>query len=203
VDSGNLILSERHSTLYCGKRPWSACLRNVIVQKHFYYRPVEPTPIPWPEGVVEVQRDVRPRYGRVRSPDHFLPMADTDTTILHRPREGDTPAADQPPTKRQKLDEGRTQNPSEVVKAPLLPPSHVLLGITKNVEPDGDGFTQMLETDVGISEYVGRNIPPIQAVIKQRCARYFYDLFTEPTPCVSGSRIFWSSRSTKTTEQFV
>ncbi|KAF9646008.1 tRNA pseudouridine synthase D [Thelephora ganbajun] len=27
---------------------------------------------------------------------------------------------------------------------------------------------QMLETDVGISEYVGRDIPPIQAVIKQR-----------------------------------
>jgi len=126
-------------------------------------------------------------------------MADTDTTTLHRPREGDTPAADQPPTKRQKLDDDKAQNPSEVVKAPLLPPSHALLGITRG-KPDGDGFTQMLETDVGISEYVGQDIPPIQAVIKQRCAQYFNRLFTELTHYISGSRTFWSLRSTKTTE---
>ena len=108
-------------------------------------------------------------------------MADTDTTTLHRLREEDPPAADQPPTKRPKLDNHQAQNPSEVVKAPLLPPSHALLGITKDGEPDGDGFMQMLETDVGISEYVGRDIPPIQAVIKQRCAHYFNQLLTELT----------------------
>ena len=97
-------------------------------------------------------------------------MADTDTTNLHHPREDDTPTAGQPPTKKQKLDDHQAQNPSEVMKVPLLPPSHALLGITRDGGPDGDGFTQMLETDVGISEYVGRDIPPIHAVIKQRCA---------------------------------
>jgi len=131
------------------------------------------------EGALE------PRQGNFgtggRSLDHFLPMADADTTTFYRPREGDTPPADQPPAKRQKLDDDKAQNTSEVVKAPLLPPSHALLGITQGGEPDGDGFTQMLETDVGISEYVGRDIPPIQAVIKQRCARYFNCLFTELT----------------------
>lgn len=104
-------------------------------------------------------------------------MADTDTTAL-RPREDDTPAVEEPPTKRQKLSVNQAQGPSEVVKAPLLPPSHALLGITSDREPDGDGFTQMLETDVGISEYVGRDITPIRAVIKQRCARYLNGFFT-------------------------
>jgi hypothetical protein len=92
-----------------------------------------------------------------------------DTTTLHHSREDDTPAADQPPTKRQKLDNRQAPATSEIVRAPLLPPSHGLLGITRDGGADGDGFTQMLETDVGISEYVGRDIPPIQAVIKQRC----------------------------------
>jgi len=109
------------------------------------------------------------RGGGGRSLDHVLPMSDIDTTTLHRLREDDTPATDHPPTKRQKIDD-HVPTTSEVVKAPLLPPSHALLGITRDGEPDGDGFTQMLETDVGISEYVGRDIPPIQAVIKQRCA---------------------------------
>lgn len=91
-----------------------------------------------------------------------------DTASLHHPRDDDTPAADRPPTKRQKVDDIQAQNLTEVVKTPLLPPSHSLLGVTRRGEPDEDGFTQMLETDVGISEYVGRDIPPIHAVIKQR-----------------------------------
>jgi hypothetical protein len=140
--------------------------------------------------------------GGGRSPDHFLPMADADTTTL-RSREDDTPAVEEPPTKRQKLSDNQAQGPSEVVKAPLLPPSHALLGITRDREPDGDGFTQMLETDVGISEYVGRDITPIRAVIKQRCARYSNGFFMGFTLRISGSRIFWSSRSTRTTEWFI
>lgn len=95
-----------------------------------------------------------------------------DTTTLHRPRGDDAPATDEPPTKRQKVYESNVQNSTEVVKAPLLPPSHALLGVTRHGKADEDGFTQMLETDVGISEYVGRDIPPIRAVIKQRCARF-------------------------------
>lgn len=93
-----------------------------------------------------------------------------DITTLQRPRSDDTPAAEQPLTKRQKTSDSQPQDSTEVVKAPLLPPSHTLLGVTPQGEADENGFIQMLETDVGISEYVGRDIPPIGAVIKQRPA---------------------------------
>lgn len=108
-------------------------------------------------------------------------MTDIDTTTPHRSREEDAPAVDQPPTKRLKLDNPQVPTTSDAVKAPLLPPSHALLGITRDEEPDGDGFTQMLETDVGISEYVGRDIPPIQAVIKQRCSYHIIQHVVELT----------------------
>jgi tRNA pseudouridine13 synthase len=104
-------------------------------------------------------------------------MAD-NTTTLHRARGDDTPTADQPPTKRQKTYDSQAQGSTEVAKTPLLPPSHTLLGVNRHEEADEDGFTQMLETDVGISEYVGPDIPPIRAVIKQRPA-FFSSIFTQ------------------------
>ena len=99
-------------------------------------------------------------------------MTDETTTLPHRPRGDDILAAEQPPTKRQKTSDNKTQNLTEVAKVPLLPPSHALLGVARQGEPDEDGFIQMFETDVGISEYVGRDIPPIGAVIKQRPASF-------------------------------
>ena len=137
--------------------------------------------------------------GAADHPIAFCLMPDDSATALQRPHD-DVPAADQPPTKRQKIDDSQAQKSAEVVKAPLLPPSHALLGAPRHAEPDEDGFTQMLETDVGISEYVGRDIPPIQAVIKQRCTRYPNRLRMQLMFGISGSQIFWSSRSTKTTE---
>jgi tRNA pseudouridine13 synthase len=113
-----------------------------------------------------------------------------DAIALQRPRGDDTPVADQPPTKKQKIYDSQVQNPTEVVKTPLLPPSHALLGITRHEQADEDGFIQMLETDVGISEYVGRDIPAIRAVIKQRHASSLNSLCTELIPCISGLRIF-------------
>ena len=48
----------------------------------------------------------------------------------------------------------------------LLPPSHSLLGIP---QPTSDGSTlRILERDVGISEYVGRDVPSFSGIIKQR-----------------------------------
>jgi tRNA pseudouridine13 synthase len=48
----------------------------------------------------------------------------------------------------------------------LLPPSHILLGIPP---PTSDGhILRILERDVGISEYVGRDIRRIDGIIKQR-----------------------------------
>lgn len=98
----------------------------------------------------------------------FANMVTDDPATLHRPRGDDTPATDQPPTKRQKTDDSQEQSPAEVVRTPLLPPSHALLGVPEHEESDEDGFVQMLETDVGISQYVGRDVPPVRAVIKQR-----------------------------------
>lgn len=159
---------------------------------------VESIPALQSKRVVEIQEGIGTAGGR--SSDHFSPMTDTDTATPHRPREDDALAPDQPPTKKQKLDDYQSPTTSEVIKAPLLPPSHALLGITRGGEPDEDGFTQMLETDVGISEYVGRDIPPIQAVIKQRCTQHINRLLMETQPYISGSRIFWSLRSANATE---
>jgi tRNA pseudouridine13 synthase len=47
-----------------------------------------------------------------------------------------------------------------------LPPSHALLGVPP---PISDGLVfRIMETDVGISEYVGRDVPKIHGIIKQR-----------------------------------
>jgi tRNA pseudouridine13 synthase len=51
----------------------------------------------------------------------------------------------------------------------ILPPSHALLGIPLPVQPD-DAPMNFLETDVGISEYIGRGVPKIEGIIKQRFA---------------------------------
>jgi tRNA pseudouridine13 synthase len=45
-----------------------------------------------------------------------------------------------------------------------LPPSHVLL----SCEPSPGTLPQLSEVDVGISEYVGRRIPMVEGIIKQR-----------------------------------
>ena len=50
----------------------------------------------------------------------------------------------------------------------LLPPSHALLNAPPPVYgPDG-AMQQIMETDVGISEYVGHDVPRIEGIIKQR-----------------------------------
>jgi tRNA pseudouridine13 synthase len=45
-----------------------------------------------------------------------------------------------------------------------LPPSHVLL----SCERSPGAFPQLSEVDVGISEYVGRHVPKVEGIIKQR-----------------------------------
>lgn len=50
----------------------------------------------------------------------------------------------------------------------LLPPSHALLNAPSPVyTPDGS-MQRIMETDVGISEYVGHDVPKIEGIIKQR-----------------------------------
>lgn len=49
----------------------------------------------------------------------------------------------------------------------ILPPSHVLLGLGSPHTTSG-GLRQLLECDVGISEYITRDLPPVRGIIKQR-----------------------------------
>lgn len=51
----------------------------------------------------------------------------------------------------------------------LLPPSRELLGLppTPQIPPDGV-MHRTSEPDVGISEYMGKGLPAIQGIIKQR-----------------------------------
>lgn len=50
----------------------------------------------------------------------------------------------------------------------LLPPSHALLGLPPPAcTPDGS-MVCVMESDVGISEYVGHDVPKIEGIIKQR-----------------------------------
>ncbi|KAF8621631.1 hypothetical protein AX15_007649 [Amanita polypyramis BW_CC] len=67
----------------------------------------------------------------------------------------------EPIPKRLKLDSHSPQIES------VLPPSHVLLGVPLPVAPPGQSLN-FTEGDVGISEYVGKSIPKIEAIIKQR-----------------------------------
>ncbi|KAJ4478250.1 pseudouridine synthase [Lentinula aciculospora] len=57
---------------------------------------------------------------------------------------------------------------TEVEEKPhILPPSHSLLGVPLPTAQEGRAMN-FLETDVGISEYVGRGVSKIEGIIKQR-----------------------------------
>ncbi len=78
--------------------------------------------------------------------------------------------------KRLKLDRDATTD----VKPPetqehdhILPPSHALLGIPLP-EATPAGAVNFLETNVGISEYVGRESAKVQGIIKQRYVAVLY-----------------------------
>ncbi|PFH52814.1 hypothetical protein AMATHDRAFT_73940 [Amanita thiersii Skay4041] len=78
---------------------------------------------------------------------------------LVHPREQDQSHQDHSP-KRIKLADQPQQDH-------ILPPSHALLGIPLPVAPK-DGPIKFMEHDVGISEYISRDVPQIEGVIKQR-----------------------------------
>ena len=49
-----------------------------------------------------------------------------------------------------------------------LPPSHSLLGVRPPEYSEDGSIQRIMETDVGISEYVGHDVPKIEGIIKQR-----------------------------------
>jgi tRNA pseudouridine13 synthase len=95
-----------------------------------------------------------------------------------RKREGEDVELENSP-KRARIDlqesatDAPTITPTETIAATLsehdtiLPPSHALLGIP-SPEMKGEENLRILESDVGISEYISRDIPQIQGIIKQR-----------------------------------
>ncbi|KIK68015.1 hypothetical protein GYMLUDRAFT_804143 [Collybiopsis luxurians FD-317 M1] len=69
----------------------------------------------------------------------------------------------EPQSKRPKI----ASETSKTEPENLLPPSHSLLGVP-NPPSEAGRAINFLETDVGISEYVGRGVSKIEGIIKQR-----------------------------------
>jgi tRNA pseudouridine13 synthase len=88
----------------------------------------------------------------------------SESTLIHALEHDDDITAPSP--KRIKLD-------SSLQTESVLPPSHSLLGIPLPVAPSGQPIN-FTEADVGISEYVARGIPKVEAIIKQRYVRVFH-----------------------------
>jgi tRNA pseudouridine13 synthase len=90
--------------------------------------------------------------------------------------------AEAPPLKRIKIDDTAaepdvqtaTPPPATVVPnelgANILPPSHSLLGIAPPLQDESGAIIRLMESDVGISEYVLKDAPKIGGIIKQRYA---------------------------------
>lgn len=55
----------------------------------------------------------------------------------------------------------------------ILPPSHSLLGTVPPLQDGTGAIIRLMETDVGISEYIAKGVPKISGIIKQRCALRF------------------------------
>jgi len=85
-----------------------------------------------------------------------------------REREDDDSEARSPKrTKTTELDGNHIVSKSSQAEESILPPSHVLLGLSPP-STTSSGLRQLLECDVGISEYISRDLPPIRGIIKQR-----------------------------------
>ncbi|KAF8897636.1 pseudouridine synthase [Infundibulicybe gibba] len=70
-------------------------------------------------------------------------------------------------SKRSRIDEDENQAKDASTDPHILPPSHALLGIPLPVAQEGAAMNFM-ETDVGISEYIGKDVSKIEGIIKQR-----------------------------------
>ena len=99
------------------------------------------------------------------------------TSIDHKPvldnEEEDLRAAKRPKLDNEDLETGDSNNHDEPKDEPepfesLLPPSRVLLGQDASWKGTASANGHFGEFDVGISEYISGDLPPIHAIIKQR-----------------------------------
>lgn len=99
-----------------------------------------------------------------------------------------TPEA--PPLKKLKVDdtieEPNTQGPASALSVTLLPDSantttnetilprsHSLLGTAPPLQDENGAIIRLMESDVGISEYISKDVSKMSGIIKQRCALRF------------------------------
>lgn len=106
-------------------------------------------------------------------------LMDSELASVTRERDLDD-TEDARPQKRTRIDDSLADDENdealETTAPPqaenLLPPSHVLLGTTKPSLPSDGSIYKVLETDVGISEYISCDVPEISGIIKQRCVHF-------------------------------
>lgn len=92
------------------------------------------------------------------------PNSALSSAMAANPREGDeSDGADARPAKRVKVDDD-AQDTVAAVAEDVLPPSSAILGLTRE-DPN-----RITELDVGISQYISKDVPRIDGIIKQRCA---------------------------------
>jgi tRNA pseudouridine13 synthase len=94
---------------------------------------------------------------------------------------------EEPPSKRLKVDDTTEESnrapdssetspivPSDSASVPakesILPPSHSLLGTAPPLQDENGAIIRLMESDVGISEYIAKNVSKINGIIKQRYA---------------------------------
>jgi tRNA pseudouridine13 synthase len=88
--------------------------------------------------------------------------------------------AEAPPSKRLKLEDTAEEfkcapiEPSDsasvATNETILPPSHSLLGTAPPLQDDNGAIIRLMESDVGISEYISKHDSKIGGIIKQRYA---------------------------------
>lgn len=79
-------------------------------------------------------------------------------------------------SKRTKLDDsvadskalGEILSKEDTASDDILPPSHVLLNVSRPTMTSDGSMHRIVEADVGISEYIARDVPKISGIIKQR-----------------------------------
>jgi tRNA pseudouridine13 synthase len=96
-------------------------------------------------------------------------------------------STEEPPSKRLKVDDVTEESKSaldlsanlpivpsdsatDAPKETILPPSHSLLGTAPPLQDETGAIIRLMESDVGISEYIAKNVPKINGIIKQRYA---------------------------------
>jgi tRNA pseudouridine13 synthase len=85
-----------------------------------------------------------------------------------------------PPSKRLKIEDTAEESKSAPVepsdsasvatKGTILPPSHSLLGTAPPLQDENGAIIRLMESDVGISDYIAKHVQKIGGIIKQRYA---------------------------------